>query len=80
MVQSNTADWVRLYHRHCDRLLQRPYRLRIRSPLSHAAALQTMLLEIFAKEKFEDENFADGTFTAKAAKITTLENLYVYGI
>ena len=29
--------------------------------------------------KFEDENFMDGQLTAKTLKITSLENLYVYG-
>ena len=42
-------------------------------------ALWFMQVEVH-QWNFEDENFVDGQFTAKTSKITSLENLYIYGI
>ena len=39
-----------------------------------------MTAKVLPMKFFEDEIFAEGQLTAKTSKITSLENLYVYGM
>ena len=70
MVPSNAAGKVKAYHRSLQ--VSNVSRVSSCSPINANQILG-------CQRNFEDENFADDNLTAKTAKFTSLENLYVYG-